>query len=694
LAKPSLLVVDGDTRSLRLLEVSLKKAGYLVTTAFNGADALTKVETAVPDLIISDTRMAEMDGFEFCKRLKQNPAWSHIPFIFLTDQRDVEDKIHGLELGVDDYLTKPIYLKEIVSRVQILLEKYQQRGDPRRGGETRTKFHGHLQDMAVVDLIQTIEIGRKSGVIHFTSREGKTGAIYFRNGKVIDAELGRLLGEDAVYRLLNWTEGEFDVEFKNIRRRDVIELSSQGLLMEGMRRIDEWSRLSEQLPPLDTMLDVDTQELAERLSELPDEVNGILRLFDGRRTILDVVDDCEFGDLDALNIIAKLYFEGLVRGAQPIQPGKRERKGTPELEIPVEIGEEESGPLLMSRPSVGNVIRFPSPLTGAVPGAGSLPAQSGVRPATAAWGPSTAAASLPSRISQPTPNDLLQPVAGETEHVPRPEPAVPEQPAVIVQGDVLIEGTRTPERRAVWREAQAPVPVPIDPGAGERTERVEAVPPPKPQRSLLPYVLTGGLIGFGFFIGSLIVGRGDDPDMPPPSPRQSPAMPRLPASAHRDRSEAPRPAQGQGQTERQTEPAPVRQSQKPPPLLPYIDTPPQEVVSYATLMEQARAAYRRGSSRKASHLLDQALQQNPGRAEAIALQGLVQLSEGRHTKAAELARKALAIEANVADAHLILGTLDHDNNRMQGAREHFEKYLELAPKGDMAQEVRSILEQM
>src|ERR1700737_3410122 len=109
LAKQSLLLVDGDTRSLRLLEVGLKKAGFLVTTAFNGADALSKVEAAVPDLIISDTHMAEMDGFEFCKRLKQNPTWASIPFIFLADQKDVEDKIHGLELGVDDYLTKPIY---------------------------------------------------------------------------------------------------------------------------------------------------------------------------------------------------------------------------------------------------------------------------------------------------------------------------------------------------------------------------------------------------------------------------------------------------------------------------------------------------------------------------------------------------------------------------------------------------------
>ncbi len=315
MAKQSLLLVDGDTKSLRVLEVSLKKAGFNVTTAVNGQDALAKVETAAPDLIISDTKMPEMDGFELVERLKQNVDWSAIPFIFLTAQSDVEDKIRGLELGVEDYLTKPIYIKEIITRVKILLQKKQRQSLEENKRESRTKFAGQLADMAVVDLIQTIEISRKSGVIHFKHPDGKRGSIYFRSGKVIDAELGRLTGEEAVYRLLVWGEGEFEVEFKNVRRKDVIELSSQGLLMEGMRRVDEWGRLCEQLPPLETVFEVDYRELADRLAEIPDEINGILRLFDGRRTLMQVVDDCEFSDLEALNVISKLYFEGLVYDA-------------------------------------------------------------------------------------------------------------------------------------------------------------------------------------------------------------------------------------------------------------------------------------------------------------------------------------------------------------------------------------------
>src|SRR5205823_11381557 len=82
--------------------------------------------------------------------------------------------------------------------------------------------------------------------------------------------------------------------------------------MEGMRRVDEWGRLLEQLPPLSTVFEVDHAQLLERLNEIPDELNGILKLFDGKRTLLDVVDGSPFEDLSTLSTITKLYFEGLL----------------------------------------------------------------------------------------------------------------------------------------------------------------------------------------------------------------------------------------------------------------------------------------------------------------------------------------------------------------------------------------------
>jgi hypothetical protein len=108
-------------------------------------------------------------------------------------------------------------------------------------------------------------------------------------------------------------EGSFDVQFVPVERQDRIDVSTQGLLMEGMRRLDEWGRMLEQLPPLETVFEIDYRQLADRLAEIPDEVNGLLRLFDGKRSLSRVVDDSDFEDLAALGIISKLYFEGLIR---------------------------------------------------------------------------------------------------------------------------------------------------------------------------------------------------------------------------------------------------------------------------------------------------------------------------------------------------------------------------------------------
>ncbi|HEY3588411.1 MAG TPA: response regulator, partial [Myxococcaceae bacterium] len=323
MAKQHLLLVDGDPKSLRVMEVSLKKAGFSVTTATDGKDALQKIQISPPDLVLSDTRLSELDGFELCRRLKDDDRLRNIPFVFLTSQKAVEFKVRGLEMGGEDYLTKPIYIKEIVTRARMILQKAEKERFERR--ETRGGFTGSLSDLGVVDLVQTFEVGRKTGSIRLDGE--RSGTIFFRDGRVIDAELGRLAGENAFYRMLNTFEGDFDVQFVPVERPERIEVSTQGLLLEGMRRLDEWGRMLEQLPPLETVFEIDYRQLAERLSEIPDEVNGLLRLFDGRRSLSRVVDDSDFEDLAALGIISKLYFEGLVREAGGTPPfGARESR--------------------------------------------------------------------------------------------------------------------------------------------------------------------------------------------------------------------------------------------------------------------------------------------------------------------------------------------------------------------------------
>jgi CheY-like chemotaxis protein len=359
LAKQHLLLVDADAKSLRVMEVSLKKAGFQVTTAIHGKDALEKVQISPPDLVLSETRMPEMDGLELCKVLKSDDRFRHIPFVFLTSQKAVESKVKGLEQGADDYLTKPIYIKEVVTRVRMILQKVEKDRSERK--ETKNGFVGNLADMGVVDLVQTFEIGRKTGTVKLEGE--RAGIVFFKEGRVIDAELGRLRGENAFYRMLNTFEGKFEVSFTAIDRPDRIEVSTQGLLMEGMRRLDEWGRMLEQLPPLETIFELDYSQLPDRLAEIPDEVNGLLRLFDGRRNLARVVDDSDFEDLAALGIVSKLYFEGLIRevGAPSMPRPDGERPKKPGIEEWLNTGPAPTGGEAPVAPAVTPAPAMPVP---------------------------------------------------------------------------------------------------------------------------------------------------------------------------------------------------------------------------------------------------------------------------------------------------------------------------------------------
>jgi CheY-like chemotaxis protein len=324
-----------------MFEVSLCKAGFSVTTAITAADAKEKIELSAPDLIITETRLPDESGLQLVEELKKKPDLAHLPMIFLSSENNLEQKVRGLELGVEDYLTKPIYLKEVLTRVRILLEKLEKETVERR--EKSGAFNGLLGEMGLVDLVQTIEIGRKTGRIEVDTGSQR-GSIAFRDGKVADARTGRLRGERAFYRMLVWNEGVFEMEFGPHDEPDIIELSTQGLLMEGMRRVDEWGRLLEQLPPLDRIFEIDYGELVDRLAEIPDEINGILRLFDGKRSLIEVVDDSDFGDLEALEIASKLYFEGLIYDV-----ATREEDDEPSAPVPAPPAPAEPDPAQAER---------------------------------------------------------------------------------------------------------------------------------------------------------------------------------------------------------------------------------------------------------------------------------------------------------------------------------------------------------
>jgi DNA-binding response OmpR family regulator len=123
--RQKILVVDDEPEAVELLEFNLRQAGFDVLTATDGAEALKKAHGTVPNLIILDLMLPEIDGLEVCKLLRRDPKTSAVPIIMVTAKAAEIDRTLGLELGADDYVTKPFSPRELVLRVKKLLQRGQ-----------------------------------------------------------------------------------------------------------------------------------------------------------------------------------------------------------------------------------------------------------------------------------------------------------------------------------------------------------------------------------------------------------------------------------------------------------------------------------------------------------------------------------------------------------------------------------------
>ncbi len=125
MAGKRILIIDDEPDLLRILADTLGSRGYVVETAENGVEGLRKGTLFLPDLVLLDIMMPEMDGFSVYERLRERPAGLTCPIIFLTARREMDDKLHGFAKGAVDYITKPFHMKELLARVRVHLGELQ-----------------------------------------------------------------------------------------------------------------------------------------------------------------------------------------------------------------------------------------------------------------------------------------------------------------------------------------------------------------------------------------------------------------------------------------------------------------------------------------------------------------------------------------------------------------------------------------
>src|SRR5580700_5590904 len=236
------LLVADDNPMVRELIVRSVEGFCEVAVAADGADALLRVIDEPPDAILCDYKMPGLDGRQLFDKLRGREATRHIPFLFMASRADIEERLRPMVDGVEEFIVKPFLVKDL-ARVtkkvvdRLHLEKLQKQAS--RPGV----IQGRLEEMNMTDLLQSLEMGQKS--CRLIVRKGaERGELYFASGQCRDAKIGNIEGDDAVYKVILWAEGDFEIDFNaaNASTRTTTTRNTTGLLMEAMRLMDEASR--------------------------------------------------------------------------------------------------------------------------------------------------------------------------------------------------------------------------------------------------------------------------------------------------------------------------------------------------------------------------------------------------------------------------------------------------------------------
>lgn len=236
-----LLVLEPNSRMLEVIHngvsdiVEMRHAGGIV-------EAEKILSAWPPDLILAEFRLADATGLELLEKLR--PLGDAAPpVVMIASRADAVDRLGPHVALFEEIVQKPFFATDLRERIKRALGRTSLRratGSPDAG-----PLRGRLEDLSVVDLLQALDLSRKSCGVAVTGRPlgatapPQSALLLLVDGQVKDAQLGEATGDEVVYTALGWGEGEFSIDFNRRPDATTVKNSTQGLLMEGLRRLDE-----------------------------------------------------------------------------------------------------------------------------------------------------------------------------------------------------------------------------------------------------------------------------------------------------------------------------------------------------------------------------------------------------------------------------------------------------------------------
>jgi CheY-like chemotaxis protein len=296
------------------MQFGLVRAGFQVRSVRSAEDAERVLSEAPPPaMVVSEVRLPGLDGFAFCARLRRS-ASAEVPVLLLTSEPSAVGAAQAVSAGADDYLAKPLFVGDLATLAR--LEFSRAPGSPTLVASTR--------DVPLHAALRALLAGTRSGRLVL----GSSGELLFRSGQVVAARLHALRGEGALRRLLFLGEGSYAVHLGPVRISAELAVGLRELCGSWDRDLTAWRELQRVSVPLEAALCPDLRTLLSQIADLPHEVEPVVRLFDGERSVRAVVAESSLPEALVLQVATRLYASGALlparvaraRGLAPMPP--------------------------------------------------------------------------------------------------------------------------------------------------------------------------------------------------------------------------------------------------------------------------------------------------------------------------------------------------------------------------------------
>jgi CheY-like chemotaxis protein len=241
--KASIMLVEDNPMVREMLRHALAVFSE-VSTAPDGTDALLRAIETPPDMIVTDYTTPGLDGKQLLEKLRARANTAKIPVVIMASRADITEKLKIIQDQVEDFIEKPFFVKEVASKLKKIADKITLEKMARESPGEST-LRGSLQNMNIMDLFQSLEMGHKNCMLTITNN-GEKCEMFFTEGQCSHAVYGAIKGDEAVYKVIAWTDGNFAIDFTGSSPLQTTTKSSQGLLMEGLRLLDESARDEEE----------------------------------------------------------------------------------------------------------------------------------------------------------------------------------------------------------------------------------------------------------------------------------------------------------------------------------------------------------------------------------------------------------------------------------------------------------------